>query len=396
MSKEAEKEFTPEIYLATKEARELYRIRNSFTFNLGIELIRSIKNPFRIPLLPFRLLGLLFSRKRLSPIFEKTLRPGILIIGIDRIGEKYSLQAQSLCETINDSNLGEISLFNNSVEPPNNLEKVEWYRLPTIREKNKSRKEWNLMVERLLSSVITIARPKHVIFFGDYLYRGVRDALEPLESSIPLSWFLTDHITPESISVKSLPNMNVISVPEYSNDLYSSQSIHRILRRPSDEQIVLIDIDSKNQVLIDSIMQYKDKVLLTAVQRRTSLPKWIDHVVRMKEIVGTQLEDNVILVIDDQSPLLSSLPVLNVPCFLLRTGVQLSPIIDEMVRDMELKGTLVVVRRKSQNEIIQSLDYLISIPKSLFSPVSLGNSSSSLRPTNYVVKWLEKRNHSYN
>jgi hypothetical protein len=118
--------------------------------------------------------------------------------------------------------------------------------------------------------------------------------------------------------------------------------------------------------------------------------------VRIKEIVGTQLEDNVILVIDDQSPLLSSLPVLNVPCFLLRTGLQLSPIIDEMVRDMELKGTLVVVRRKSQNEIIQSLDYLISIPKSLFSPVSLGNSSSSLRPTNYVVKWLEKRNHSYN
>ena len=44
MSKKAEKKFTPEINLATKEARELYRLRNSFTFKLGIELILSIKN----------------------------------------------------------------------------------------------------------------------------------------------------------------------------------------------------------------------------------------------------------------------------------------------------------------------------------------------------------------
>ena len=113
MSKKAGTDFTPEIALATKEARELNRIRNSFTFNLGVELIRSIKNPFRIPLLPFRIMSSFFSRKPRSSTFENTPRTGILIIGIDRIGEKYSLEAQTLCETINDSNLGEISLFNN-------------------------------------------------------------------------------------------------------------------------------------------------------------------------------------------------------------------------------------------------------------------------------------------
>ena len=396
MSKKAGTDFTPEIALATKEARELNRIRNSFTFNLGVELIRSIKNPFRIPLLPFRIMSSFFSRKPRSSTFENTPRTGILIIGIDRIGEKYSLEAQTLCETINDSNLGEISLFNNSVEPPKNLEKVEWYRLPTIREKNKSRKEWNLMVERLLSSVVIISRPKHVIYFGDYLYRGIVDALEPLESSIPLTWFLTDHITPESISTSKLPHIDVISLPEYSKATHSSQSIHRILRRSDDEQIILIDIDSKNQVLIDCIILLGANNLLTAVQRESSLPKEIDHIVRMKEVVGTQLEGNVVLVIDDQSPLLISLSVLNIPCFLLRTGVELSPIIGEMIRDMELKGTLVVVRRNSPNEIIQSLEYLISISKNRTHSVSLGDSSSSFIPTNYVVKWLEKSNHSYN
>ena len=396
MSKKAEKKFTPEINLATKEARELYRLRNSFTFKLGIELILSIKNPFRIPLLPFRIIGLLFSRKNPEPVFETKPRSGILIIGIDRIGEKYSLQAQSLCETIDDLNLGEISLFNNSPESPKNRDQVEWYRLPTIREKNKSRKDWNVMVERLLSSVIIIARPKHIIFFGDYLYRGIIDALQPLESSIPLTWFLTNDLNPESISTEKLPHMNAISLPEYSNPPHSSQSIHRILRRPDDEKIILIDIDSKNQVLIDSIMQFKDEVLITAVQRESSLPKEIDFVVRQKEIVGTKLEQNVILVLDEQSPLLSSLAILNVPCLLLRTGAQLSPIIDEMVRDMELKGILVVVRRNSHNEIIQSLDYLISISNSLFVPDTLGNSPRSMIPTNYVAKWLEKSYQSYN
>ena len=396
MSKKAEKKFTPEINLATKEARELYRLRNSFTFKLGIELILSIKNPFRIPLLPFRIIGLLFSRKNPEPVFETKPRSGILIIGIDRIGEKYSLQAQSLCETIDDLNLGEISLFNNSPESPKNLGQVEWYRLPTIRGKNKSRKDWNSMVERLLSSVIIIARPKHIIFFGDYLYRGITDALKPLESSIPLTWFLTNDISPESISTEKLPHMNAISLPHYSNHPHSSQSIHQILRRPDDEKIILIDIDSKNQVLIDTIMQFKSEVLITAVQRESSLPKEIDFVVRQKEIIGTKLEENVILVLDEQSPLLSSLAIFNVPCFLLRTGAQLSPIIDEMVRDMELKGILVVVRRNSHNEIIQSLDYLISIPNSLFVPDSLGNSPRSMIQTNYVVKWLETSYQSYN
>ena len=395
MSKDEDTKFTSRIVHATKEAREIHRLRSSFTFNLGMEIIRSIKNPFLILFLPFRIVSLLFIKKTAPFIFEENTQSGILIIGIDRIGDNFSLQAQSLGEIISESNLGEVSLFNNSLKPPMNLEQIEWYRLPSVREKNKSRKEWNIMIERSLSSAISISHPKHVIFFGDYLYRGVVDALGPIDASIPITWFLTNSTTQKSMSTEKLSKINLISLPEFSSITHSSQSIHRILRRSESEQIVLIDVDPKNTLLLDSIMEFRENHLVTAVQREYSLPKGIDLVVRMKEIVGMQLEGNVILVVDDKSPLLPSLAVLNVPCLLLRTGAQLSPIINEMIRDLELKGNLVVVRRNSSFEILQGLQYLNAIPQIQFGAVSSGD-LNVLKPTNYVLKWLEKSDQSYN
>ena len=395
MSKDEDTKFTSRIVHATKEAREIHRLRSSFTFNLGMEIIRSIKNPFLILFLPFRIVSLLFIKKTAPFIFEENTQSGILLIGIDRIGDNFSLQAQSLGEIISESNLGKVSLFNNSSKPPMNLEQIEWYRLPSVREKNKSRKDWNIMIERSLSSVISISCPKHVIYFGDYLYRGVIDALGPIDASIPITWFLTNSTTQKSMSTEKLSKINLISLPEFSSITHSSQSIHRILRRSESEQIVLIDVDPKNTLLLDSIMEFRENHIVTAVQREYSLPKGIDLVVRMKEIVGMQLEGNVILVVDDKSPLLPSLAVLNIPCLLLRTGAQLSPIINEMIRDLELKGNLVVVRRNSSFEILQGLQHLNAIPQIQLRAVSSRN-LNVLKPTNYVLKWLEKSDQSYN
>jgi len=395
MSKKVVNELTPEIVLATKEARELFRVRNSFTFNLGIELIRSVKNPFLIFLLPFRLFNLLFFSKPQLPNVKSASRSGILIIGIDRVGQNYSLQSHVLAQIISESDLGDVTLLSNSLEPPKNIESVEWYRIPSVREKNKSRKEWNIMVERLLSSVVSISRPEHVIFFGDYLYRGVVDALDPLESSVPITWFLPITGKSVSMSTKKLPKINLISLPEFNGNLPASQSIHRILRCSKNERILLLDVAPKNKQLMNSIFQSEDQFLITAMQREYPLPKGINLVVRMKEVIGMQLEGDVTLIIDDESPLVSSLAILNVPCLLLRTGKRLSPIAEEMIRDMELKGILVVVRRNISDEINHSLNYLFSIPYEKISPISR-SSKNSPNHVNYVLKWLKRSNQSYN
>ena len=62
--------------------------------------------------------------------------------------------------------------------------------IPPVRGKNTSRKEWNLMIERLLSSAMSITKPKHIFYFGDYLYRGILDAFCYIDPSVPITWLI--------------------------------------------------------------------------------------------------------------------------------------------------------------------------------------------------------------
>lgn len=396
MPDKSQKEPAPEILFATKEARELFRIRHSFTFNLGIELIRSLKNPFRLIFFPFRALNLLLSPKQEIPINRIIPRRGFIIVGVDRVGQHYSTQAGLLANIISNSGLGDVTLLNNSSTALTNLDSIEWYRIPPVRENNKSRKEWNLMMERLLSSAVSISRPKHVIYFGDYLYRGIIDAFSMIESSVPITWFIPSDGTDKQIDNKKLPKVNSILLPDFSNTQPPSQSIHRILRRSESEKILLTDITPKNAYLSSTIINHKDNFILTGVQRDFPLPKGIDMVVRVKEVAGMQLEGNVAMVLDDESPLLSSLSVLKVPSLLLRTGKKLSPILDEMIRDMELKGSLIVIRRNSNEEINHGLKYLFSITSGHLSPHTRFGNQPSHNSADYVIKWLKNSSQSYN
>jgi hypothetical protein len=396
MSQKTKISKTPNIVLATKEARELFRIRNSFTFNLGIELIRALKNPLRLFVFPFKILNLLFRPKIEFPADSSSLRTGIIVIGVDRIGEHYSTQAELLANVISKSELGDVTLLNNSLTTLTKLEGIEWYRIPPVREKNKSRKEWNLTMERLLSSAISISQPIHIIYFGDYLYRGIVDAFNGIESTVPVTWFLSALTNHKLVDNKKSSQVNPILLPDFSNLEPSSQSIHRILRRSESEKILLTDIRPKNANLSDLIITRKENFVLTAVEREFSLPKGIELVVRMKEITGMKLEGNVAIIIDDESPLLYSLSMVKVPCLLLRTGETLSPILEEMIRDLELKGSLVVIRRNSSDETNHSLNYFFTLCKEHFSPSKRYVYHSSQNQADYVIKWLKKSTQSYN
>lgn len=393
MSNKPENNIFPGIAFATKESRELFRIRNSFTFNLGLELIRCVKNPFRLFLFPYRIITLLLATRQIPPDSAKAPKSGFTLIGVDRVGNHFSKQSELLALTIKEAGLGNVTLLNNSISSSHVLEGIHWYRIPAVREKNKSRKEWNLMTERLLSSALSISQPSHVIYFGDYMYRGVADAMGPLCSSVPITWFHSKDRN--QLSGNKLNQINPILMPELSNGNPTSQSIHRILRRSESESILLTDIAPHNTNLIESVIKQKNNSILTAIQREYPLPKGIDLVVRMKEVAGMQLEGKITLIIDDESPLLSSLPTLKAPCLLLRTGRKLSPIIEQMVRDLEIKGSLVVVRRNTTEAITYSLKYLNSIPEKQLNRARLGQSATP-NQSHYVLKWLKDSIQSYN
>ena len=283
------------------------------------------------------------------------------IVFVDRNGQQYSNQAKYLAELISKSDLGEVTLLNNSSTNSIPMEGIEWYRFPPVRGKNTSRKEWNLMIERLLSSAMSITKPKHIFYFGDYLYRGILDAFCYIDPSVPITWLIPSDKSQKSPSTEKLPRIKTMLIPEFSDKEHIYQSIHKKLRRPESEQIILTDLNPLNAHLIDEIINLEQDIVVAGVQRDFPLPEGVELAVRMKEVLGFRIEGRTIVVLDEMSPLIPYLAILNVPCLMLRSGNRLSPLMEAMIREMELKGTLVVVRRNNSDDINQSLNYIFSI-----------------------------------
>ena len=129
--------------LATREARELSRIRNSMSFKLGVIMTNLVKKPWRIPLLPLDLIRIYTKKTEL----EQLGNDGILIVGIDTKGYYHAKLAHRLHLEINS--------FENLhfITTPNDENLLENHTIiPGPRDmKMKNPKGWNLMVERYVS-----------------------------------------------------------------------------------------------------------------------------------------------------------------------------------------------------------------------------------------------------
>ena len=394
MNGEKSSQSTLEIIHATKESRELLRIRNSFTFKLGIELTKCLRNPLKLLILPFRIISLLISTK--SSIYSNEILgyEDFVVVGVDRNGQQYSIQAKYLAELICKTGLGEVTLLNNSSTNSIPMEGIEWYRFPPVRGKNTSRKEWNLMIERLLSSAMSITKPKHIFYFGDYLYRGIVDAFSNIDSSVPITWLIPSDKSQMTPSTEKLPRIKTMLIPEFTDKELTYQSIHKKLRRSESEQIILTDLDPLNAPLIDVIINLQQDIVVAGVQRDFPLPKGVEFAVRMKEVLGVRIEGRTIVVLDEASPLIPYLPILKVPCLMLRNGNRLSPLLEAMILDMELKGTLVVVRRSNSDDINQSLNYIFSIADNYRLIERINHNGLDDYQSNLMINWLKKHTYS--
>lgn len=176
-------------------------------------------------------------------------------------------------------------------------------------------------------------------------------------------------------------------MPEFSDINPKSQSIHRILRRSESETIYILDISQDIMSILQSMIKENKSLTIAAIQKNTPLPEEINFVIRMKEIIGMHIEGNVVMIIDDKSPLLSSLPILNLPCLLIRTGENLSPIHNLMIRDLELKGKIIVNRRNTKEEINHNIDYLINLKNIKSSSDFEYNNDDQFE---YIIKWLKQ------
>ena len=92
---------------ATHEAKELLRVRNSFSFRLILTIGNLIKNPLRVLLLPFTIVKELVSRNPNPDLSIEPSDDSIVIVGVDTKGTVWSERARKLALELQrfDSNL---------------------------------------------------------------------------------------------------------------------------------------------------------------------------------------------------------------------------------------------------------------------------------------------------
>ncbi|MBR96278.1 MAG: hypothetical protein CMA81_05645, partial [Euryarchaeota archaeon] len=117
---------------ATHEAKELHRIRSSFSFRFAVLLAESFRNPLKLILLPFTIPRELIFRKpkRLIPI---SINPNsIIIVGIDTRGKMWSERAMKLAIELQrfDSDLRICLLTTSGKILKDRVGKLLHYRIP--------------------------------------------------------------------------------------------------------------------------------------------------------------------------------------------------------------------------------------------------------------------------
>lgn len=175
-----------------KHYRELRRIRSSLAFRLGTSIVRALKFPPKLLLLPFTMLIICFDWG-LERIGKKKFtsdgsnhhpvknRHCVVMFPTNGVGFGHFTRLLAIAKRMKkqDSTL-EVVFF--STMPTMHLLKehgILGYRLPGRKEYNEtSASEWNAMVEENLALVFAAHRPSMFVFDGAYPYRGMLNAIK--------------------------------------------------------------------------------------------------------------------------------------------------------------------------------------------------------------------------
>ena len=171
--------------------RELTRVRNSLAFKLGVEIVKAIKFPPRIILLPFILpwqiidygLGRLgknkYKQTDLQSVTRKR-RKSIVMFPTNGVGFGHFTRLLSVSRAIKkiDSEVEIVVFTTMSTLHLCKSEGIISYRIPGRKEfENLDAAEWNALTEEMLSTVFSAHRPMIFLFDGAFPYRGMLNSI---------------------------------------------------------------------------------------------------------------------------------------------------------------------------------------------------------------------------
>ena len=178
-----------------KTSRELDRIRNSFSFRTGQIIAKSLKFPLLLPIMPFWLLGFIFTYglERLGKKSAHTVNSGRKIVDPKRcivffptngVGLGHFTRLFAVAKRVREQDPDVEIVFVTTMAALHLLESegIPSYHLPGAYMFNDmSSAEWNAITEELLATVFEIHRPSVFVFDGAFPYRGMLNAIKNRE-----------------------------------------------------------------------------------------------------------------------------------------------------------------------------------------------------------------------
>ncbi|MGB1954953.1 MAG: hypothetical protein ACPHUK_05070 [Candidatus Poseidoniaceae archaeon] len=366
---------------ATHEAKELLRIRTSFSFRLILAIGWLLKNPLRIFFLPFSIAKSLASRRpSTSPQMELS-DDSIVILGVDTKGTVWSERATKLSLELQrfDSNLRISLLTTGNDLTEDRTGKLLQYRIPRPRSIDSGRKDWNLTCRRPLSMILHLQQASRVVYLGDYLYSGIRHSVNSYDSGLHLHWIhsgFTDTSGLEQIYVKT-------STSEYKESISKLKQPNKVSKSTVQEylpnlpegailahlQLTSLGFDLWGDLLESSITRWhgaRELITISNDDFSLSMTENLPDDAKTFSMYGFHFR-----IIDDDPNFISEINSDRIPAVVLRTGRSLDKISNKVLEELERTGVVIVLRK----------------PKS----VTLTDAMKTLCDNEYRMKMANKR-----
>ncbi len=375
---------------ATHEAKELHRIRSSFSFRFAVLLAESFRNPLKLILLPFTIPRELIFRKpkRLIPI---SINPNsIIIVGIDTRGKMWSERAMKLAIELQrfDSDLRICLLTTSGKILKDRVGKLLHYRIPRPRSVESGRRDWNLTCERLLSTIIHLQEASRVVFLGDYLYSGIRHSLNSAPPDIHLHWMNSgnNQIGLDKISVKSTTSIfeDAMSTNGIQSEI-SESTIQDHLNLRLDQNILAhLQLTSSALNLWEDSLEkaIKTSKIITASHKKYGfLSETIDI---PRHIQPFHTPGFHFRIIDDEPDIISQVNKDRIPSIILRTERKLDKVSLKVLEELERFGAAIVIRKPKIVNVIDAIETLSDLEAR---KIMITNRSKTSSDVSQEISW---------
>tara|TARA_B100000886_G_C20383410_1_gene474950 strand:- start:51 stop:1019 length:969 start_codon:yes stop_codon:yes gene_type:complete len=311
-------------------------------------------------------------------------------VGIDTRGTIWSERSIKLAVELQrfDSDLKICLLTTSDKIVKDRVGKLLHYRIPRPRSVESGRRDWNLTCERLLSTIIHLQEASRVVFLGDYLYSGIRHALNSAPPSIHLHWMNSgnNQIGLDKISVGNTVSIfeDAMSTNGVQSEL-SESTIQDHLNLRLDQNILAhLQLTSSAIDLWEHSLEkaIKTSKIITASHKKYAfLSQTIDIPSHIQPFSTPGFHFRII---DDEPEIISKVNKDRIPSLILRTKRKLDKVSLKALEELERLGVAVVIRKP---EIVNLVDAMETLTDMEVRKTMITNRSKTSSNVSHEISW---------